>query len=124
MAESGARRPIVIVEDDEDLVACLTALLEEEGYPVVVTGDGAAALEACARDPALVLVDLHLPGPLSGAELVHALRERLDPAVRVLLLTGERDVPRRAEELGVDGFLEKPFDVDDLLRLVERYALH
>src|SRR5689334_3340746 len=116
------RRPILLVEDDEDLIACLRSLLEEEGWSVIATGDGAGALVACAANPALVLVDLHIPGQLRGPSLVAALRERLDPSVRVLLLTAARDVPRTAEEMGVDGFLEKPFDLDDLLSAIARLA--
>ncbi len=121
----GARRPILVVEDDEDLVSCLRMLLEEEGYPVVVASDGDAALDAAANaDPALVLIDLHLPGPLSGQDLVNALRARLDPAVRLVLLTGDDDVPRRASELGVDDFLAKPFELDALLEMVDHLARH
>ena len=117
-----ARRPIVIVDDDEDLVACLRALLEEAGYPVIASASGDEALAACDRDPALVLLDLHLPGPLTGEALVAALRMRLDPAVRVLLLSGETGVSNVAAALRVDGFLEKPFEVADLLRVVGRHA--
>jgi CheY-like chemotaxis protein len=117
------RRPILIVEDDVDLVACLRELLEEDGREVLHAVDGDTALAACARDPALVLVDLHLPGQLRGRALVAAMRERLSPAVRILLLTADRDVPRWAAALGVDGFLEKPFEIDALLDIIHQHAI-
>jgi DNA-binding response OmpR family regulator len=117
-----AKQPILIVEDDEDLVACLSALLEDEGYPVIVTSDGDEALAACAREPAMVLIDFRLPGDLQGADLVKALRERLSPTARVVLLTGDDNISGRAAELGVDDFLGKPFELDALLRLVGTHA--
>ncbi len=119
-----ARRPILIVEDDEDLVSCLSALLEEEGHPVITARTGDDSLAACDQDPALVLIDLHIPGVLTGEALVEALRARLDPSVRMLLLSGEHDLARRAARLHVDGYLAKPFAADELLRAVEEHARH
>ena len=117
----GRGKSILIVEDDPDLVECLRSLLEEEGYAVAMAADGEAALaEADRARPGIALIDLHLPGALTGARLVEALREHLPPSARLLLITGERDVLRHAEEMGVDGFLEKPFAVDELLRVVEK----
>jgi CheY-like chemotaxis protein len=119
---TGSRRPILIVEDDVDLVACLRAVLEGDRRSVIAVGEGAAALAACEQVPLLALVDLHIPGELSGAELVAALRARLPGHAPIILLSAERDLALRARELGADGGLEKPFDIDDLLRIVREAA--
>jgi DNA-binding response OmpR family regulator len=120
----GSARPILIVEDDEDLVAVLRSVLEEDGYQVLSASDGAVALSACRERPVLALVDLHLPGELTGAQLVSALRFDLPADARLVLLSGERDVAARALELGADGALEKPFDIEELLRLVREASDH
>jgi CheY-like chemotaxis protein len=114
-----AMRPILIVEDDEDLVACLRAVLENGRRSVVAVRDGVSALAEARHRPFMALVDLHIAGELTGAELVRRLREQLAPGTRLILLSAERDLSLRAHELGADGSLEKPFDIDDLLRLVE-----
>jgi CheY-like chemotaxis protein len=67
-------------------------------------------------------VDLHLPGTLAGPALVAAVRERLPPFARLVLLSADRDLLTRARELGADGALEKPFDIDDLLRLLDEHV--
>jgi DNA-binding response OmpR family regulator len=111
---------ILLIEDDLDLGACLGVVLEEVGYLVTVATNGSDALAACRQAPALVLVDYYLPGEPSGADLVRALRDATSPSTRVLIMSAEREVQSRAEEAGADGYLEKPFDIDVLLRTVER----
>ena len=105
---------ILLVEDDSDLAACLEVVLVEAGYLVDLVSDGTSALAACARQPALVLVDFYLPGPLSGGELVRALRRVCAPGTRILIMSGLRESDE-TREAGADGYLEKPFDIDFLL---------
>jgi len=109
---------VLLVEDDEDLIACLRAVLEDERFSVVVVSDGASALEACSVDPLVALVDLHLPGEPSGPALVRGMRALLPPTTKVILLSAEHDLAAQAVKLGADGALEKPFELDQLLRLV------
>ena len=96
------RRRVLLVEDDEDLVVCLQAVLEEEGYSVLAAPDGEAALEACRFAPTMAFVDLNIGGAPTGAELIAELRRRLPPGARLCLLSGERDLPRHARELGAE----------------------
>lgn len=114
------RSRILFVEDDRDLVACLQAVFDEDGWEVITASDGASAIEACRRQPTLAFIDLHIEGPLSGAALIQAMRRLLPPEARLYLLSGDRDLSQRAHELGADGWLEKPFDVEDLFEIVER----
>ncbi len=115
-------RSVLIVDDDPDLRLCLRSLLEEEGYQVLEAADGDAALAACDQEPTLVLVDFHLPGTLTGSALVTALRGCLGPRAWILLLTGDESLRSRVTELGADGLIEKPFDLPDLLHLVEQHG--
>ncbi|SRR5579883_2580200 len=119
---SAGRRPILIVEDDDDLIACLRAVLDEERRPMIAVHDGVSAVAACREHPLLVLVDLNIPGGLTGASLLASLRDTLGHDTPLILLSAERDLSLRAHELGADGSLEKPFDIDDLLRLIDDEA--
>jgi DNA-binding response OmpR family regulator len=112
---------ILLVEDDSDLAACLEVVLAEAGYLVDLVSDGAAALAVCARQPALVLVDFHLPGSLSGGELVRALRRACPIETHILIMSGLRE-SAETRQAGADGYLEKPFDIDFLLETL-RYHL-
>jgi DNA-binding response OmpR family regulator len=117
VAQTGS---ILLVEDDLDCRIVLAELLELSGYRVVPCGDAGTAMEAARRElPALVMLDLHLPGR-DGVWLVHALREAGAPlsAVPIVLTTGSADAGEVAASLGV-AHLEKPFDAGRLLELVK-----
>ncbi|HEY7779676.1 MAG TPA: response regulator [Ktedonobacterales bacterium] len=117
----GDHRPVVMIVDDDDGIANLLAdLLTDEGYRVVVARDGLAALRGVRRErPAMVLTDCMMPG-LDGVEFLRELRRH--PSTRtipVVLMSSSR--PRNPALADVP-FLAKPFDVDDVLEIVARYA--
>jgi DNA-binding response OmpR family regulator len=119
---AGARRSILIVEDDPRTADVLRSALELEGEPgwqIEVAGEGLRALELAARiPPDLVLLDVRLPG-LDGAEVYRRLRATpKGRRIRVLFLSAgtSLDLYQRGIEDGV--LLRKPFDVQDLIRLV------
>ena len=111
---------VVIVEDDEDVRAAITFLLEADGYHVrsVGTGTGALALVQAFR-PQCVLVDLNLPG-LDGAQVTRQLRERVGSALVIIAVTAISlpSAHDRLEAAGVDFILVKPVDGDVLRRFL------
>lgn len=112
------RRRILLVEDDLDLVDSVQAVLEGEDCSLAAVSDGNAALVAAGAGPMLVFVDLRIQGELTGAPLIAELRRRLPSGARLVLLSGEPNLPERARQCGADGYLEKPFDIEHLLRLI------
>jgi len=120
--ESKGRGGTILVVDDEfTVVATLTALLEEIGYSVVSVPGGMRALEVYAADPDgfdAVLLDLSMP-EMDGKECFVKLRE-IDPEVKVILATGYSRNGRVQEllDLGVKGFLQKPFRLNELAVLL------
>ena len=116
-----ADRPIIlVVEDDADCRSVLQDLLELNGYSVQTCPDAHHAVAAArASPPALMLVDYLMPDA-DGAWVVRTLREMDGAASRVpvVLTTGSHEGRQIAEKLGVPS-LEKPFDVDRLLELVQ-----
>jgi DNA-binding NtrC family response regulator len=112
---------ILIVEDRDSLRRMLERALGQEGYEVTTAADGQAALRLLAeRGFDLVLTDLKLPD-LSGIEVLAASRQ-VQPRVPVVVLTGYGTVGAAVEamKLGAYDFLEKPLEIDDLSRLIER----
>ena len=116
-------RPILIVEDDPDLAEGLRYGLEREQFTTRVALDGEVALGAAldARDPpALILLDLMLPG-MGGMELCRRLRRepatRRTPIIMVTARTSEADVAAGLD-LGADDYVSKPFSVRELVARV------
>lgn len=114
---TNAKPVVVVAEDDEDILRLVTTRLGRDGYEVVPTRDGAAALAAVReRQPALVLLDVSMPA-LDGMEVLARIRGDESLAdTRVVLLTAmaqEHDV-RRAFEAGADGYVRKPFSLAEL----------
>lgn len=112
--------PVLIVDDDRSILETLSDLLRTEGYPVVTAGDGAEGLEMATKArPSLVLLDMRMAG-MDGWGFARGMRER-GLRFPVLVMTAASDARRWAEEIGADGYIAKPFDVEELLRLVDRY---
>jgi two-component system, OmpR family, phosphate regulon response regulator PhoB len=110
-------RRALVVEDDDHVATALEFVLAREGLAVDRVAEGTEALSRIRRDrPALVLLDVMLPG-LSGHEICREVRR--DPAldgVRIIVLTarGSAEDRRRALDLGADAFVAKPFDIATL----------
>ena len=112
---------ILVVDDDPAILDLIAQLLIEEGYPVLAAGNGQTALDLAREQlPKLILLDLMMP-EMNGwqvvGELKAALQTRLIP---VILLSARRDLATVAGDLEVAAFVEKPFDIDELLACVRR----
>jgi CheY-like chemotaxis protein len=110
---------ILVVDDERDIRDAISELLEDEGYEVEEAGDGAEALnKARVCHPAVVLLDLMMPG-MNGWEF--RARQRGDPELKEIPVIVVSALDKVA---GVDaaGYLQKPFDLDDLLSAVRRHA--
>ena len=116
-----ARRHVLLAEDDADLRAMLTEILEADGFEVTAAPDGRTMLirlSAVSRGelprPELILMDLRMPGR-SGLELLAALT-LAGWDVPVVLMTAFADdgIRTYARELGAVAVIEKPFDLDAL----------
>jgi signal transduction histidine kinase/ActR/RegA family two-component response regulator len=114
---------ILIVEDDEDVLDGVAHILRAEGYRVTCASDGRQALAWLEHEqPAMMLLDLGMP-VMNGPELLRELRASGSPlAFPVVLLSADDQLPRKAEELGVRDYMEKPLQIDTLLELVARHA--
>ncbi len=114
--------PVLVVEDDPDLRLLEAEILSGAGYWVITAGDGLEALEcAAAAPPSLVLLDMRMPR-MDGWQFAAAFRARHGASCPIVVVTAAEDARGRAAEVGAAGFLEKPFDLDDVLREVERHV--
>ena len=112
---------LLVADDEPNIVISLEYLMKREGYDVLVATDGNQALETIRREqPALVLLDVMMPGK-TGFEVCQAVRA--DPAlegVRILMLTAKgRDTDiSKGLALGANAYMTKPFSTRELVQKV------
>ncbi len=110
---------ILVVDDNQDLLSTIAAALQLRGYHVVTADNGRTALAALTRGmPSLILLDMNMP-VLDGAGFVREFRNLYGRRVPIAVMTAAEDSKLRAEEVGADAYLGKPFDMAELLRVVE-----
>ena len=109
------------VADGDLRVALLEVVLQDAGYRVSTAADGFEALRRVeAEMPSLILLDMRMPR-MNGWEFAEEFRARWDRSCPIVVVTAAENARLRAEEIGADGWLEKPFELEDVLRAVERY---
>jgi two-component system response regulator RegA len=119
MSQEGTRdhaQTLLLVDDDDVLRERLARALRDRGFEVTAARDGAEAIACARRDtPELAVVDLRMQG-LSGIEVLDELRA-IDPATRVLMLTGYGSIATAVEATrrGAVGYLSKPADADEIV---------
>jgi two-component system, chemotaxis family, chemotaxis protein CheY len=111
-------RPILVIEDDPEILSTIAAILELEGHTVERASNGEEGLRVVERTrPRLVLLDMRMP-VLDGWGFVGALKQR-GIKLPILVMTAAHDARRWAGEIDAEGYLAKPFELIDLLNAVE-----
>jgi two-component system response regulator MprA len=113
------------VEDDADVRATLVEVLEDEGYRVATAVDGLDALRylnAAAVLPRLILLDIMMPRMDGIAFRAEQVKVKNLARIPVAVVSADDQAARKASKLHVEGFLQKPVKLVDLLSLVERLA--
>jgi CheY-like chemotaxis protein len=117
---------ILVVEDDDAIRGLVSDVLRDDGYQVQEAANGLEALEVLrTQRPDLIVLDLMMPVMDGWAFVEECRSSSACENVPIVVTSASHDLPRTAERLrsfGVRTCLAKPFDVDGLLALVERYA--
>jgi CheY-like chemotaxis protein len=116
----GRHDTVLVVDDDTSILDTVSAILSGEGYEVVSAASGQEALDAVARkQPQLILLDMRMP-LMDGWAVARALREQ-GISIPIVVMTAAESAKRWADEVGAEGYLAKPFGLDELLATVERF---
>ena len=118
------RRPVrtLVVDDDHDIAELVRLALTDEGYEVVIASNGSSALQATLETAFdLILLDMRMP-VMDGWEFAREYRSRAGPRAPVIVITAARDAAERAAEIDADGYLSKPFSLEELLDIVDHHA--
>jgi len=112
---------ILIVEDEDTIRRPLMRVLKIEGHEVRTATGGREGIEIGTRfGPQVMIADWRVPDGVSGLQVAEAL-QRLNPGLRTIMITGHsvQELKREAE-IEVFRIIEKPFDLDELLDIVQQ----
>ena len=112
---------ILIVDDQEEILDSLGAILADEGHELIKARDGQEALHIVQSDsPDVVFLDIWIPG-IDGMQTLKAIK-RIDPRCSVIMMSGHGTIETavKAIKLGATDYLEKPLNLEDVLHLVQK----
>jgi len=120
-----ARKTILLVDDDPEIIDSMKSVLEGKGYRVLVARDGNSGLSLAEREePDLLVLDMMMPKK-SGFLVLEKLRTRPEGLIPTIMITGNEGSRHRAyaEFLGVKDYIRKPFAMEKLIRSIDNILL-
>jgi len=117
-------KTVLLVDDDNEIVASMRAVLESKGFRILTASDGNAGLAIAEREnPDLIVVDMMMPKK-SGFLVVEKIKRSTNAPPMIMITANEGSRHRAyAELLGVDTYLRKPFAMEKLVDEVRRLTL-
>ena len=109
---------ILIADDEPEMLKLLETVLKDLGYSVISAANGIEAVDYATDDIRLIILDMIMP-EMDGVAALRAIRQKT-PEVKVLVSSGYTS-PEKApilEALGIDGFVQKPFEVVKLAAII------
>jgi len=114
-------KKVMIADDDPGILDAVTAMLEFGGYDVSSTSDGATVLEITDQLPDLLLLDIWMSGT-DGRDVCKELKKReFSKNMPIIMISASTELERSAKDAGADDFLEKPFDMEELLNKIAHF---
>ena len=115
----------LICEDDEDMVDLLNIYLTSKGYNYLIVKEGGAVLPALKNNEIqFLLMDLNLPD-IDGKEVIKQIKN--DPEINdipIILFSASSKIKMEAKELNADGYIQKPFELTDLEKVIRENLSH
>lgn len=121
---SGSKK-IIVIDDDEGIVEVVKVILEENGHQVMaLTGGRGIERKTLQWKPDIIFLDLWMPG-IDGKEITKLLkRDKKTKHIPLVIISALSEGEKIAASIGADGFLPKPFDIDNLLDAVNQLSDH
>lgn len=116
------KKQILIAEDDSAIVEVMKIILEEAGYQTLTLDSGEKVHATLQKEkPHLMLLDIWLSGE-DGGEIAKRLKsDAKTKNTPIIMISANNETEQIAKDVGADGFLRKPFDINDLLEIVQKY---
>ncbi|HET7035188.1 MAG TPA: response regulator [Thermomicrobiaceae bacterium] len=114
-------KTVLLVEDDPSLREVIGEILRLDGYEVMTAADGLEAIDILGRRrPHIILLDMMMPRMDGIAFAAEVSRRGIQ--IPTIVLTADNHAQQKAEQIGAEGYVEKPFAIPTLLAMVSRHA--
>jgi DNA-binding response OmpR family regulator len=118
---ANAKKKILVADDNPAILDALKIMLEEEGYEVETTVDGATAQDIREPLPDLLLLDIWMSG-IDGRNVCKLLKSNsATKHIPVILISATKDIEQIAKDSGADDCISKPFQMEHLLAVVAKH---
>lgn len=115
-------KKILVIDDDPAILEVITLILEDAGYELKTTDNAQTKRYMMGYAPDLILLDIWMSG-VDGRNICKSLKSNKATAkIPIIMISANKDTEKIAREAGADGFINKPFEMDDLLSMVKKYA--
>ena len=116
------RKKILIADDDADILEVVNLILDVKGYDVQTEKNGENLLKMKDNLPDLLLLDIWMSG-VDGRDICRKLRERQETRhLPVIMLSANIDIKKMSDDCGATDYLAKPFDINDLVGIIEKHT--
>ena len=117
------RKKILIADDDADILEVVNLILDVKGYDVQTEKNGENILKMKDNLPDLLLLDIWMSG-VDGRDICRQLREKQETKhLPVIMLSANIDIKKMSDDCGATDYLAKPFDIKDLVGMIEKHTL-
>lgn len=116
-------KKILLIDDNPHILEAIELILSTESYEVFpLTKVDTIVADVTKIQPAVILLDLLLSGK-NGKEVAKELKKTKETAsIPIIIISAHPSAQKASMQVGADDFLAKPFDISELLRLVEKYV--
>jgi DNA-binding response OmpR family regulator len=115
-------KKIVVAEDDQDILFILDMILNDAGYKVEPLPEGSSIVSGKRDWPDLFILDKNMP-TIDGLAICKYLKLNEETKnIPIIMISAYHKLKKKAKEAGVDEFIEKPFELKDLLSTVSKYV--
>jgi Response regulator containing CheY-like receiver, AAA-type ATPase, and DNA-binding domains len=125
IAEYFSMIKILLVDDDKDFCEIVSDVLKEEGYTVKIANDGESAINKLENEKFILMILDYKLGDKNGLQVFEESKQ-INPSLITIMISayGNTKVRARAKELGTYSFLDKPFNLNKLVTIVNKALVH
>lgn len=116
------KKTILVADDDPAILDSIQIILEDEGYEVLTTVNGETVGKMFEEQPDLLLLDIWMSGQ-DGRDICKALKSQdTTRHIPIIMISANKDTEEMSKIAGANDFISKPFEIDELLNKVKKYA--
>lgn len=117
-------KKVLIAEDDKAILEVVKIILQDGGYEVIAIEDGEQVLPAIQQhQPHIVLLDIWMAGSDGGEIAKNVKKNEKTKHIPIVMVSANNETEVIAKQVGANDFLQKPFNIDDLLQVIQKHIL-